>query len=76
MSRHRLVKGLDLEDELTDFAGGDGDYEDGADTGMCIQDGQHCSSMGTNTVIEMTEEEKGMQNSTILECIMYAVFTS
>ncbi|KAI9887732.1 MAG: Hsp70 suppressor, GTPase facilitates ribosomal subunit dissociation [Watsoniomyces obsoletus] len=53
MSRHRLVKGLDLEDELTDFAGGDGDddYEDGAETEMTEEDKvqmQRCTTQVRN----------------------------
>ncbi len=32
MSRHKLVKQLDLEDELNDFDGGEDGYDESADT--------------------------------------------
>lgn len=38
MSRHKLVKSMDLEDELDDFDGGD-NYEDNYGAGGNGQDG-------------------------------------
>jgi elongation factor 1 alpha-like protein len=35
MSRHKLVKAMDLDDELDDFDGAD-DYEDAGDSGMFL----------------------------------------
>lgn len=33
MSRHRIVKNMDLDDELDDFDGGEDYYDDGGDNG-------------------------------------------
>lgn len=34
MSRHKMVKNMNLDDELDDFDGGEGYEDDGGDNGM------------------------------------------
>jgi hypothetical protein len=60
MSRHKIVKNMDLEDELDDFDGGEDYDDDGGDTGLLSLYG---NSMKINTYeygyTELTEDDKG-----------------
>ena len=36
MSRHKIIKNMDLDDELDDFDGGEDYEDDGGDSGMLV----------------------------------------
>jgi hypothetical protein len=61
MSRHKLVKNLDLDNELDAFDGGE-DYDDEEAEGsqpLCI----YSLPKTNNLIIEFTEEDKGLSFS-------------
>ena len=58
MSRHRLVKTMDLDDELDDFDGGE-DYDDGEEEGNFPF--PPVSNICLMILIEISESDKGQQ---------------
>jgi len=66
MSRHKLVKNLDLDDELDDFDGGE-DYDD---YGEEAEGEQYCRVVSVwvyadNNMVELNDEDKGPASNII-----------
>lgn len=64
MSRHKLVKNLDLDDELDDFDGGDDYGNDGADGGgegmvLSLSCRDYAARLLTCLFVELSEEDQG-----------------
>ena len=60
MSRHKLVKNLDLDDELDDFDGGE-DYDDEAGgEGLFFVSTYSAKYILTNLSAELSEEDQGL----------------
>lgn len=62
MSRHKIVKNMDLEDELDDFDGGEDYDDDGGDNGWYISEGL-CPFIQESLTcwpdLELTEVDRG-----------------
>ena len=58
MSRHKLIKSMNLDDELDDFDGGSnfGDEVEGGEEGMC---GILNTYQSANILLELSAEDKG-----------------